>query len=378
MSFFGSLFVLLFLFPLLFLIRRSSTDGQFVLWNAPTLPTADIFFSPCTFPMVYPFESQTHRRKHIHSPLDNDSLCHVNSHLPFICDLHRALSASAEDVLRLARVHQKHAALLYDNALSSPIFVVLIVRQLSQPISTTSITRNSTEFGCLFRLPCGTMSAEMVQKFVRSTKVFMRVSGTTKGQVGGDNWQWHKKGSNCPPSLPIRHWHSPLPIQLYAHVLLNRWSELRRRELGAHCPMVLAIDPFAFILVLLEGLTTNPKRISSVTLHTDNPTLFPFLVNAQNECSNLLMQGNRLVDVLIDLTNRVGFAIRDFHSTKGKLRQHTVPNWAWIMAFVALSAALLALVTEWAVVRRVRTKKMRTIEFVGTKSVIKSKTHIIF
>ncbi|KAL3104217.1 hypothetical protein niasHS_002244 [Heterodera schachtii] len=329
MSFFGSLFFLSLLFPLLFLIRRSSTDGQFVLWNAPTLPTADIFFSPCTFPMVYPFESQTHRRKHIHSPSYNDSLCHVNAHLPFICDLHRALSASAEDLLRLARAHQKHAALLYDNALSSPIFVVLIVRQLAQPTSPISITRNSTEFGCLFRLPCGTMSAEMVQKFVRSTKVFMR---------------------------------------LYAHVLLNRWSEHRRREL----------DPFAFILVLLEGLTTNPKRISSVTLHTDNPTLFPLLVNAQNECSNLLMQGNRLVDVLIDLTNRVGFAIRDFHSTKGKLRQHAVPNWAWIMALVALSAALLALVTEWAVVRRVRTKKMRTIEFVGTKSVIKSKTHIIF
>uniref|UniRef100_A0A183BKM6 Transmembrane protein n=1 Tax=Globodera pallida TaxID=36090 RepID=A0A183BKM6_GLOPA len=349
------------LLPLLFLNHRPSNataEGQFALWSPPSVPTADLFFSPCTFPLIYPFgrrgaqpkkekEQLAHKRQHFRQPsrtgwVENDSLCHINRHIPFICDLHRALIVTHRDALRLASVHRKHAAVLSDEASSSPNFVVLIVRQLAQPTSPLYVTRNSSEFGCLFRLPCETMNAETVQKFVRSTKVFMR---------------------------------------LYASVLFNRWSQHRRASLGAaglpqngkktfcrHPPMVLAI-----------GLITNPRRITSVTLHTDNQRLLPFLVNAQFECTNMLLQGNPLIDVLSDLTNRAGHAIRDFNLTKGQPRRHIVPEWAWRLTVVAIGLVLFALVAEWMVVRRARSRKMRAIELGGIKAAIKkSKTHIIF
>uniref|UniRef100_A0A914GUD7 Secreted protein n=1 Tax=Globodera rostochiensis TaxID=31243 RepID=A0A914GUD7_GLORO len=304
------------LLPLLFLHHRPSNataEGQFALWSPPSVPTADLFFSPCTFPLIYPFgrgaqpkkeeEQLAHKRQHLRHPsrtgrVENDSLCHIHRHIPFICDLHRALIVTHRDALRLASVHRQHAAVLSDEASTSPNFVVLIVRQLAQPTSPLYVTRNSSEFGCLFRLPCETMNAETVQKFVRSTKVFMRV---------------------CPTSQR----------DLYASVLFNRWSQHRSASLGAaglpqngkktfcrHPPMVLAI-----------GLITNPRRITSVTLHTDNQRLLPFLVNVQFECTNMLLQGKPLIDVLSDLTNRAGHAIRDFYVTKGLVLFALVAEW---------------------------------------------------
>lgn len=67
--------------------------------------------------------------------------------------------------------------------------VILVVRQLVQPASAQFVTRNSTEFGCLFdadadevedegdahRRRAEPMTAETVHKFIKTTKGFMRV-----------------------------------------------------------------------------------------------------------------------------------------------------------------------------------------------------------
>lgn len=53
---------------------------------------------------------------------------------------------------------------------------ICLVKWLAQPVSISSITEDSAEFGCLFRTPCLQLLPETIYSFVHTSKIFTKVS----------------------------------------------------------------------------------------------------------------------------------------------------------------------------------------------------------
>jgi len=124
-----------------------------------------------------------------------------------------------------------------------------------------------------------------------------------------------------------------------------------------------------------------------------------FIANLQFETTNMLLQGKDcsptqsrdlrdrhqsknlpgipIADVLKELLDQLGYALKEFHITKGRLRRYCIPPWAWKLGLASITLVFFSLVLEWVIVRRTD-RKMRGYELGKIKAAIKGKTHMIF
>lgn len=240
--------------------------------------------------------------------------------VPFLCDAHQQLEYA--EILSILNEFQKHKAFLTYNGTDS--LGIVVVRQLAQPLNT-NVVYYDKEYSCLFTDECNKMDKEMVEKFVTNTRIFLKI---------------------------------------YTSTLFNRWFPVHE------CPNVLA-------LIVLEGIvSSDPRKVSTVNLHTDDVRLSQALMNIQMESTNAILQGLPLHEVLTDLIRQLGNALRDFYLLRGRSREYFVPSWAWYMFGSCAILVMLALLVEWYIVRRKLVVKRSPSGIV--LHVTKSKTHLMF
>ncbi|CEF68849.1 Hypothetical protein SRAE_2000350400 [Strongyloides ratti] len=305
-----------------------------LLINYVTLILANIYppnYSPCQFPTP-----EKSKREYY-------SQCVISQQLPFICDLHRQLSHSS--VIEISEMYEKHEKVfvkksLNDNRNISTSLAIVIVKQLLAPFSSKQVYSNHEDFGCLFQDECSqVMNAETVERFVNSYRVFTRI---------------------------------------FASVLYKKWfpkyDKTNEKHENNNCYMMDVTD--VLVLVVLDGMVGDNRKLPSVTIHTDNAMLAPFLSNIQLETTNAINQNWPLHQVISDLIDQLGLAIRSFYTTGGILPRHGIPIWAYRLSIFCIVMVIIALFIEWYIVRRKLVVK-RSIITTKIES-IKSKTHIMF
>ncbi|KAI1716232.1 hypothetical protein DdX_07268 [Ditylenchus destructor] len=85
--------------------------------------------------------------------------------------------------------------------------------------------------------------------------------------------------------------------------------------------------------------------------------------------------GAPLGEVLADLIDQLGFALREYYKTGGRPRQHPIPRWALILTAVSCVVLILALAVEWLIVRK---KLIRRRTHFGVVADSIRKTHMMF
>ncbi|KAE9555990.1 hypothetical protein FO519_000846 [Halicephalobus sp. NKZ332] len=248
--------------------------------------------------------------------------CRPHKGLHFVCDVHRQLELS--DLPQISEAFKKHEVVFQDDG--KDLIGVALVKQLAQPISSSHIFPESEEFGCMFTTPCLSVTPDQLEKFTDNFKFFMKV---------------------------------------YAAVLGRRWFEEKK------CP-----TPRILALVLTDGMVNDNRKLTTVVLDTDDSRLKPYISNIQLEITNLILQGASLGDVLKELLNQVGFAVREYHVTGGVPRRHTIPAWAFQLTGISVILVVIAMTVEWCIVRR---KLLVNRSHSGMPSGgARSKTHLIF
>uniref|UniRef100_A0A914D000 Uncharacterized protein n=1 Tax=Acrobeloides nanus TaxID=290746 RepID=A0A914D000_9BILA len=269
------------------------------------------FYSPCKFPV--PSMEVEHRQ-----------VCNINRHLPFLCDLHGQLGRGHNGLYNAIQSYAKHKPVLQENGTNQ--IGILLVRQLASPITTSVLTPDNEEFGCIFQQPCAIMSPEKIDKFVNNFRTFTKI---------------------------------------YTSALHMRWF-----------PHEKCLRSRVLALVVVDGLISDPRKLTTVVLYSDDARMNPFVSNIQLESTNAILQGVPLEEVIADLIDQIGYAYRDFYSNKGVPRTYSIPLWAWEIAGFSVSMVLLALLVEWVIVRR-KINVRRSIAGLPI-STIKSKTHMMF
>uniref|UniRef100_A0A0K0E3Q8 Unspecified product n=1 Tax=Strongyloides stercoralis TaxID=6248 RepID=A0A0K0E3Q8_STRER len=288
-------------------------------------------YSPCQFPTPAKNKNEYY------------SQCVISPQISYICDLHKQLSYSS--IVEINEMYEKHKKVFnkissIDNKTISNSLAIVIVKQLLPPFSSKQVYSNHEEFGCLFQDECSyVMNAETIERFVNSYRVFTRI---------------------------------------FASVLYKKWfpkyDKTDERYENNNCYMADVTD--VLVLVVLDGMVGDNRKLPSVTIHTDNVMLAPFLSNIQLETTNAINQNWPLHQVISDLIDQLGLAIRSFYTTGGVLPRHGIPNWAYRLSLFCIIMVILALFIEWYIVRRKLAVKRNII---STKiESIKSKTHIMF
>ncbi|CAJ0959201.1 unnamed protein product, partial [Mesorhabditis belari] len=241
--------------------------------------------------------------------------------LPFVCDLHDSLAGlqlkGAEDAA------QKYHDSLYQGNQST--VAVIIARNIEQPWRASDVY-DKEEMLCLLNGDC--LSSETVHGIINNPKTFLKV------------WTWK---------------------------VYQRWF-------GMGCDNDQSMN--VLILILIEGIANDARRIPYVKLYSGNYRLMSYLKNMEGEIYNSLVQNWELPRVMYHLVDDVGFHIREFAVLNGEFREHSVPQWARNVFLLCALLVIFALVTEWYIVRRkLAIKKSAS----GIKiSVGKSKTHLMF
>uniref|UniRef100_A0A0K0FYK9 UPF0481 protein At3g47200-like n=1 Tax=Strongyloides venezuelensis TaxID=75913 RepID=A0A0K0FYK9_STRVS len=289
------------------------------------------YYSPCQFPTPEKNKAEYY------------SQCVISSQIPYICDLHKQISYSSFN--EISETYGKHEKVFnkissYDNKTISTSLAIIIVKQLLAPYSSKQVYSNHEEFGCLFQDECShVMDAETVERFVSSYRVFTKI---------------------------------------FASILYKNWFPKNDKTHGNfgndNCYMMNITD--ILVLVVLDGMVGDNRKLPSVTIHTENTILAPFLNNIQLETTNAINQNWPLHQVISDLIDQLGFTIRLYYTTGGKLPKHGIPSWAYCLSLFCIIMVIIALFIEWYIVRRKLAVKRNVI---GTKiESIKSKTHIMF
>uniref|UniRef100_A0A1I7YQJ9 Genome assembly, chromosome: II n=1 Tax=Steinernema glaseri TaxID=37863 RepID=A0A1I7YQJ9_9BILA len=270
------------------------------------------YFTPCTFPSPLYF------------PEAYKASCTLFPNLPFICDLHQQLSQSGSSVVLDAFL--RHRDLFFVN--NSYTLGVVLVKSLQSPPSVDQVF-GRPEYQCLFDDNCLRMDAERVENFVQSVRTFTKV---------------------------------------YVSVLYDRWfvSDVARPQ--CQSPNILA-------LIVLDGLLNDPRKLSSVTLHSGEDRLTAMLLNIQQESTNAILQGWPLHQVIGDLVDQLGSKLRDFHRT-GLAHKAHIPRWAYHLGLGCLLLLLASVLAEWYIVRRKLAVKKSPpgVKLTGARS----KTHLMF
>ncbi|CAD5228366.1 unnamed protein product [Bursaphelenchus okinawaensis] len=249
-------------------------------------------------------------------------VCNVRSHLEFMCDLHHQLNQLS--VYAIAKAVETHKSVLQTNGKHN--LGILLVRQLAQPTMLDAVTEKSELFGCLFHTPCQPMTPELVHKFVSTSKTFTKI---------------------------------------FTQALFTRWFP------SPFCP-----QPKVLMVVVMDGIIGDPRKLTSVNVYTDDPRFNPYIVNIQLEAANSLLQGVPLVEALADTIDQIGLAFREYYTNQGEPRRHVIPMWAWELATISVILVVLALGIEWYIVRR---KIASNRSSAGLKvDAVRSKTHLIF
>ncbi|KAI6205419.1 hypothetical protein M3Y94_00790000 [Aphelenchoides besseyi] len=282
-----------------------------------TLP----FYSPCTFPVPSSGDGIQTRENH--------RVCNVRKSMNFLCDLHFQLAQ--QNVNPIVRAYDAHRSLFEENG--KPLLEIVLVKQLAAPSArhVNEIDSDDIEFGCLFRTPSLYVSREIIQKLAHSSKTFTKV---------------------------------------YTAALFQRWFSKDE-----------CVRPKIMALVVLDGILSDPRKLTSVNIYTDNPEFALLISNIQLEAANALLQGVPLVAALTDLVELLAYALRDFNSSTTSTspthwRGHKVPLWAWELASVSVVLVVVALFIEWYLVRRSVAVK-RSMPGLQVDAV-RSKTHLIF
>jgi len=92
----------------------------------------------------------------------------------------------------------------------------------------------------------------------------------------------------------------------------------------------------------------------------------------------LILQGVSTSEAIAELVDQLGYAIREYHRTKGVPRRHPIPHWAWSLAATVTTLMITAFLLEWLIVKRKVTRKRLFVPMGRAVDGIKSKTHMIF
>ncbi|KAI6243992.1 hypothetical protein M3Y99_00067600 [Aphelenchoides fujianensis] len=282
-----------------------------------TLP----FFSPCTFPVQASNDTLQTR--------ESRRVCNFRRSLPFVCDLHFLLSQ--QNVQPLARAYETHRSVFEDEHGRSLLQIVL-VRQLAAPSPrhVALIDAEDVEFGCLFRTPSLFVTREIIEKLAHSYKTFTKT---------------------------------------YTAALFNRWFP---PDENCKRPRMLA-------LVVLDGLLTDPRKLTSVNIHTDSAEFALLTANIQLEAANALLQGSPPSNEHSSADRTV---FQELHWKDNATlvaphwRRHGgIPMWACELAAISVLLVIVALIVEWYIVRRSVAVKRSAPQ---QETAIRSKTHLIF
>uniref|UniRef100_A0A0N4ZE40 Uncharacterized protein n=1 Tax=Parastrongyloides trichosuri TaxID=131310 RepID=A0A0N4ZE40_PARTI len=288
------------------------------------------FYPPCKFPT--PEKSKT----------EYFTQCVVSPQIPYICDLHKQISHSSVSEINDAYLKHENVFKKYlsnDNKTSIISLGIIIVKQLLAPHTSKQVYNNHDEYGCLFQDDCSpVMDAETVERFVNSYRVFTRI---------------------------------------FSSAVYKRWFPRNEKDFSSNGNDGCNMNNFnILVLVVLDGMVGDNRKLPSVTIHTDNTMLSSFLSNIQLETTNAINQNWPLHQVIADLVDQIGFAMRSFYKSNGKPLIHEIPPWAYRLSIFCIVMVIIALFIEWYIVRRKLAVKRN---ITGTKiESIKSKTHIMF
>uniref|UniRef100_A0AC35TQA9 VWFA domain-containing protein n=1 Tax=Rhabditophanes sp. KR3021 TaxID=114890 RepID=A0AC35TQA9_9BILA len=288
------------------------------------------FFQPCQFPTQ------------LTDPENFKSHCLIDPQVPYICDLHGQIFHS--QVSELSKAYTKHekAFQIYNpvNNTIAPAIGIVVVKQLAAPSTIKEVYSDQEGYGCMFDDECGPrMDKIKLERFVNSYKTYART---------------------------------------YAHIIHNRWfSRAMIRDNQQRCPDH-SKDRFnnIFVLVVVDGLANDNRKIPSVIIHTENEELRGYLSNIQLETATAINQNMHIALVIVDLIDQLGKALRVWQATNGNPPQHFIPTWAKIVFAVCILTSLLLVFVEHYIVRRKLIGK-RASPGVKMESG-KSKTHIMF